>query len=365
MAKQPFTPRELPAQIDYRDLVENIANAHRALGSLNSLLNYLPNPKLLGRTLQTKEAVLSSKIEGTQATMDEVFEYEAQNSAENDDKKQDIKEVINYRRALDKGVKLLKTKPISENLIKDLHKILLSLGRGHNKAPGEFRKIQAYIGRPGATIENALFIPPSADKIIPLFGNLEKYLNSSNEKDRLVQIAIAHYQFEAIHPFLDGNGRVGRLLISLFLFENKLLSHPFLYLSEFFEENRQDYYELLRNVSEQEDWQSWIKFFLNAITIQSKKAETTANNILTLYQKYKEIIDEFNSVYAIHLIDAIFTYPVFSSASIRKNVKIKNTQTLFNLIKKFIDKGIIKEKFPKRKRGKIYVFDELVKILNK
>ena len=366
MSKQPFIPPKLPVKIEYTDLIGHITKAHRAIASLNSLLSHLPNPELLGRTMQTKEAVLSSKIEGTQATLNEVFEYEAEGDKKvNSEKKKDIHEIINYRRALELGVKSLKTTPLAENLVKKLHSILLRSGRGQNKAPGEFRKIQVYIGKPGADIEDAAFIPPPANEIIPLFGNLEKYLNSNEEKDLLVQIAIAHYQFEAIHPFLDGNGRVGRLIISLFLYERKLLSHPFLYLSEFFEEHREDYYGLLRLVSENGDWQGWIKFFLIALATQAEAAEKTGKNILNLRAKYKEKIIDINSVYAINLLDAIFVNPVFGTASIRKDAKIKNTQTFFNLVSKFLKAGIIKDMTPKKQRNKIYAFDELIKLLNK
>lgn len=366
MSTKPFIPRKLPIKIDYSSLIGHITKAHRAIASLNSLLNQLPNPELLGRTMQTKEAVLSSKIEGTQATLNEVLEYEAQKEKKDDsEREKDIHEIINYREALELGVKTLKTTPLAENLIKKIHSILLRSGRGQNKVPGEFRKMQVYIGKPGASIEDASFVPPPANKIIPLFGNLEKYLNSEDEKDPLVQIAIAHYQFEAIHPFLDGNGRVGRLMVSLFLYERQLLSHPFLYLSEFFEEHREDYYELLRLVSEKEKWEDWIKFFLTALATQAEAAEKTGKAILDLHAKYKEKIIDINSVYAINLLDAIFIHPIFRTASIRKEAKVKNTQTFFNLVAKFLEAGIIKDMTPKKRRNKVYAFDELIKLLNK
>lgn len=365
MDKKPFNPLKLPVKINYEPLIGHITKAHRAIASLNSLLNALPNPNLLGRTMQTKEAVLSSKIEGTQATFNEVLAYEAAGDKTENGKKQDIHEIINYRQALDLGIKSLENLPLAENLIKKLHFTLLKSGRGANKAPGEFRKIQVYIGKPGADIFEASYIPPTASEIIPLFTNFENYLNSDNEKDKLVQIAVAHYQFEAIHPFLDGNGRVGRLIITLFLYNQKLLSHPFLYLSEFFEEHRQDYYDLLRAVSEKQDWENWIKFFLNALTIQAQKAEETGKEILKLHHDYKEKITNIHSIYIFNLLDAIFVRPIFTTASLRKYAKIKNTQTFFNLINKFVDAGILKKLNPKQKRNKLYIFEELIKILNK
>ncbi len=365
MSKKPFLPPKLPIKLDYEPLIGHITKAHRAIAGLDALLSALPNPSLLGRTLQTKEAVLSSQIEGTEASLDEVLAYEvASDKNKSETKKQDIDEIINYRKALDLGIKSLDILPLSENLIKRLHATLLKSGRGQNKAPGEFRKIQVYIGMPGAEISEASYIPPTADEIIPLFSNLEKYLNSDEEKDQLVQIAIAHYQFEAIHPFLDGNGRVGRLIISLFLYEKKLLAHPFLYLSEFFEEHRQTYYELLRGVSENQDWESWIKFFLNALAIQAQKAESTGRAILKLHGELKEQIVLINSQYSAHLLDAIFVRPIFSATSLHKHVKIKNTQTLYTLIGKFVDMGILKEVDSKQKRNKVYRFEKLIKILN-
>lgn len=366
MPKKLFNLPKLPVIIDYDQLIGKITEAHRAIASLDSLLSALPNPALLGRTMQTKEAIESSKIEGTEASLEEVLQYEAKaEKKDGSEKQKDIHEVINYRAALDLGIKSLDTLPISENLVKKLHATLLKSGRGANKAPGEFRKVQVYIGRAGSDITEASYIPPTANEIIPLFGNLEKYLNSDEEKDRLVQIAVAHYQFEAIHPFLDGNGRVGRLIISLFLYEKKLLSHPFLYLSEFFEEYRQDYYELLRGVSEKQDWTSWIKFFLSALTTQARKAEDTGKEILKLHASYKEKITEFNSAYAIHLLDAIFVRPIFTTASLRRYAKIKNTQTFFNLVAKFTEAGILKEAAPEKKRNKMYVFTELMDLLKR
>lgn len=366
MSIKPFIPRKLPLEINYGKAIKEITDAHRAIAGLNASLSHLPNPKILGRTMQTKEAVLSSKIEGTRATLNEVFEYEAKMERSKDtEKKLDIQEISNYRDALNHGVQHLKNKPINENLIKKLHEILLRSGRGRGKTPGQFRKTQVYIGRLGASINEASFVPPPPNNINPLITNLEKYLNRDLEKDVLVQIAIAHYQFEAIHPFLDGNGRVGRLLISLFLYKKELLAHPFLYLSEFFEKNREDYYALLSGVSEAGDTLSWVKFFLYALTVQAKKAKQASDDILALHNKLKEEMTKMSSIYAYNLLDAIFMHPVFSSASIRKDSRIKNVQTLFNLIDKFVKAEIIYIVKPKRKRNKIYIFKGLVKIINK
>ncbi len=252
MAKHPFSPPKIPPKINYENLVSEIAQAHKSLARLDALISRLENPQLLSRTFATREAVLSSQIEGTEATLSEVLEQEARDSQkEGTPLEKDFREIINYRLALERGVSMLKEKPLTENFIKELHIILLRSTRGYNKAPGEFRRKLVYIGKPGAGIDKASYVPPLPDAIPELFTNLERYIHSDSERDILIQIGVAHYQFEAIHPFEDGNGRIGRLLISLMLYQKKLLRYPFIYLSEFFEANRRDYYDLLRSVSEQ------------------------------------------------------------------------------------------------------------------
>jgi len=365
MPKNPFIPAKLPVKIDYQELLQELTKAHGSIARLDAMISQLPNPSLLERTFLTKEAVLSSQIEGTQATINEVFEYEAEGYKKDDtNKKRDIQEITNYRLAMRKGAEMLKERPLSENMIKELHRILLQSVRGYNKAPGEFRKQLVYVGAHGAGIENASYVPPPVSEINELFSNFEKYLNSKDEQDVLVQIAIAHFQFEAIHPFLDGNGRIGRLLIPLFLYDRKVLSYPLLYVSQYFEEHRPDYYQLLNNISEKGEWIPWIKFFLRALDEQAVKAQDTSKNILGLYQKYKDIIFGFNSIYALNLLDAIFAYPVFSYKSIKEHVKIRSPQTLITLINKFVEAGIIQQSMPERKRNKIYAFGELMKMLD-
>ena len=259
MPKNPFIPPELPPQIEYKSLVSDIGNAHASIARLDEVLAHLQNPKLLARTFATKEAVLSSQIEGTEATIAEVFEQEAKGiSREDTPRGRDITEIINYRKALERGIEVLRDRPLTENVIKELHKILLFSARGHNKGPGEFRKKLVYIAKPGLSIDNASYVPPLPDEIPGLFSNLEKYIHSNSEQDKIVQIAVSHYQFEAIHPFEDGNGRIGRLLISLMLYNKGFVSYPYIYLSEFFEEHRREYYDLLLGVSERGDWESWI-----------------------------------------------------------------------------------------------------------
>jgi len=363
MSNIPFSPPKLPPKIDYTNLIKEIGQAHNNLGKLNGLLINIPNPGLLTTPLLTKEAVLSSRIEGTQATLDDVFKYEAEEkTSEEGEKEKDIREIINYRKAMSLAIDELKNRPIGENLIKKIHFHLLSSVRGANKDRGNLRRMQVYIGAPSAPIEEATYIPPPITELPHLLSNWESYINSEQEKDPLIQMGIAHYQFEAIHPFMDGNGRIGRLLIPLFLYQRKLLSYPLLYISEFFEKNREDYYALLRRVSEEENWENWIRFFLTALTDQSLKTQVTVLEIIALHNNLKNKIAAINSAYAINLLDVIFTTPIISFASIKKRLKTKSYQTIYNLLTKFVKIGVLKE-VSGRKRNRIYVFQQLLNIL--
>jgi Fic family protein len=363
MAKTPFIPPKLPPKIDYSLLIKEIGQAHDALGQLNGLLINLPNPSLLATPLLTKEAVLSSRIEGTQATLKDVFEYEAEaKSSEEDVKEKDVREIINYRKAMDEAVDELEKRTLGENLLKKAHYTLLDSVRGAHRDRGNFRKSQVYIGPFNSTIENATYVPPPPMEILPLLNNWEKYLNSEEEKDVLIQIGVAHYQFEAIHPFMDGNGRIGRLIIPLFLYQKRLLSHPLLYISEYFEKRRDDYYNLLNGVSKEAKWEDWIRFFLLAVEVQSLKTQETVLKIIILYRKLKEEITQVNAMHAVGLLDIIFVSPIISFVSIKKRIKARSYQTIYNLLGKFIKLGILKE-VPGRKRNRIFVFQQLLDIL--
>lgn len=363
MSNIPFIPPKLPPKIDYTNLIKEIGQAHNNLGKLNGLLINIPNPGLLTTPLLTKEAVLSSRIEGTQATLEDVFKYEAEEKvSEEGEIEKDVREIINYRKAMSLAIDELKNRPIGENLVKKIHFHLLSSVRGANKDRGNLRRIQVYIAAPGTPIEEATYIPPPITEIPSLLSNWESYINSEQEKDPLIQMGIAHYQFEAIHPFMDGNGRIGRLIIPLFLYQRKLLSYPLLYISEFFEKNRKDYYALLKRVSEEENWENWIRFFLTALTDQSLKTQVTVLEIIALHNNLKNKIIAINSAYAINLLDIIFTNPIISFVSIKKRLKTKSYQTIYNLLTKFVKIGILKEVSGKR-RNRIYVFQELLDIL--
>lgn len=364
MVKKPFNPPFLPPIMDYSSIFGKIIKTREMIARYDEAVKRLLNPDIIQRFFATKEAVLSSKIEGTQATLDEVLLYDAKNTkSEENEKEKDYQEIFNYRLAIKRGKEFLEKRPISENFIKDLHKILLNSTRGKNKNPGEFRKNQVFIGPYGATIEQATFIPAEPQNIIGLFSNLEKYLNTKDAMDPLVQIAIAHYQFETIHPFMDGNGRVGRLLVPLFLYENKVTSYPNIYISEFLEEHRDVYYKLLRNVSEKEEWIPWVNFFIDAVYEQTKMTFERVKKIEKLYRSLKEIMPKVGSIYANSFLDAIFIKPTFMVKTIKEISGITNTQTLYSVIEKFVDLKIIKNITPGSARNKIYAFSALKNII--
>jgi Fic family protein len=368
--KGPSDLPKLPAQINYNDLVDQITKAHSSLARLDEMLRHIPNPSLIEQTFLTQEAVLSSKIEGTQVTLEEVLKKEAEQGGEHveedSEKGRDIREVWNYRRAFRMGLDMIaEGEPLAENNVKKLHRTLLQSVRGKTRAPGEFRKGQVHIGPPGTPMEDARYVPPGAGEISDLYSNFDKYLNNpAAEKDVLVQIAVAHYQFEAIHPFMDGNGRVGRLLIPLFLFKRGVISSPLMYVSQYFEENRHDYYDLLADVSYKDAWTPWIRFFLNGLCVQAAIASEAGRAITQLRSEHQAHLSEYKSTYAYSILDAMFAQPYFTPNLISAKSGIKNKQTVLNLIEKFKAAGIVVDLIPSRKRNKVYEFKQLTDLLN-
>ncbi len=364
MTKQPFIPPKLPPKVDYSTLLMKIVEARDVVARFDEAVKKLPNPEIIQRSIRTKEAVLSSRIEGTQVTLNEVFFLDAKDELnEKTQQQMDYREVINYRKAIAVGKNLLKERPLTENVIKELHKILLDSVRGKNKNPGQFRREQVYIGKPGVSINQASFIPVPPQVISDLFSDLDKFLHLEKNIDPIVQIAIAHYQFEAIHSFADGNGRVGRLMIPLFLYEKKVTSYPNIFVSEYLEEHREEYYLRLKNVSEKGEWVEWIEFLLGAIIDQTRKTRGVVHEIENLYKELHDNSHKFNSIYTGALIDAIFQAPHFTVRKIKKISGIKNNQTLYNLIDKFVDDGILVDTLPDISRNKIYKFEKLMQII--
>jgi Fic family protein len=281
---KPFVPTNLPMEgIRWAELVPMLGKANRALAHYDGVLLGVPNPDVLLSPLTTQEAVLSSKIEGTQATLGEVLRFEAGDAPEKVERRNDIHEILNYRRALRVAENGMKERPFNLNLIKQLHEILLDSVRGKNKTPGRFRTTQNWIGTPGSPIEEAQFVPPDPMLLHGLMDNWEKYYHYE-EKDPLVQLALVHAQFEIIHPFNDGNGRLGRIVIPLFLFEKELLRRPMFYLSSYLDEKRDVYIDHLRALDGSIDsWQRWVVFFLEAVVEQARINSEKAKNIMLLY----------------------------------------------------------------------------------
>lgn len=336
-----------------------ITNAYHALGELKGrMFRDVINPSLIVAPLLNKEAVASSKIEGTQTTVEEVLKYEAQGKKKEDP---DIREILNYREAIYQSVDFLKKKPTGENLIKQLHKILLTSVRGKDKDPGNFRRTSVHLGKPGSTVNEAFYVPPKPAEISALMKNWIEYLHNE-EQDFIIKVAITHYQFEAIHPFMDGNGRVGRLLIPIILFEQNIIPYPYFYISEYFEQHRQDYYEALRLVDQERDWISWIRFFLIAVHETAIQIQKKVMSMYELYSKVKEQILKMNSQYAQLLLDLFFERPIISAKEITKKLDQPSRQTLYNLIDKFEEEGIVTE-ITGNKRNKVYAFGELLEII--
>ena len=296
--------------------------------------------------------------------MVEVFEFEASKQADiQTEKQKDIQEIINYRKSIGIAVNWLAKKPITINMIKEVHSILLNSVRGKDKGRGRFRAVQNWIGRPGASIEQAEYVPPEPMRIMEFLSNFEKYIHYE-EKDILVQLAIVHAQFEIIHPFVDGNGRVGRILIPLFLYEKRLLSLPMFYISEYFETNRDEYYDRLKAITSEKRWEEWIEFFLNAVVEQSKTNSQKAKAILELYKKKKDRIQEITrSQYVIKIIDTLFAKPIFSSANFicESGIPKPSAMRFINLLEKENIISLLRK--GKGRTPNIFIFNKLLQVI--
>lgn len=361
----PYIPDELPLQdLDYKELFGLIGKANAELARYDGLLQGIPNPEVMLSPLTTQEAVLSSKIEGTQATVDEVLEHEA-GIVKEAEKEKDIQEIVNYRMALFGSRAYLKDYPIRLGFICELHKILLNSVRGQEKTPGAFRLDQNWIGKEGCTVEEATFVPPSPLILKEFLAKWETYMDF-DDADFLLQMAIVHAQFELLHPFKDGNGRIGRLLIPLFLYQKKALSQPMFYLSEYLEANRDEYYQRLKSISEDGDWNGWIIFFLKAIATQAKENSIRVKSIMVLYEEVKAQIQETtHSQYTVYLLDAIFNKPIFKVSDLVKKLKAEydiHEKTTPGLLRQLKQVGILRELQPgSGRRSAVLYFPQLLK----
>jgi Fic family protein len=365
MPAKPYQPDPLPIEtLDKDVLFSAVGEANAALARYDGLLMAMVNPAVMLSPLTNQEAVLSSRIEGTQATVEEVLEHEA-GQEYGEDKKQDIQEIINYRRALHLATESVTDRPISLGLIRELHKVLMDSVRGQDKEPGEFRKDQNWIGAPGCPIEQATFIPPGPLQLMDHMHNWESYL-SKKDADPIMQTAIVHAQFELLHPFKDGNGRIGRLLIPLFLFSKDRLSGPMFYLSAYLERNRDEYYARLRAVSEKGDWTGWAAFFLQAVTEQAQQNSATLRQIMDLYEvTRKQVRDITRSPHAPQVVDALFDRPIFTAADIARRAEVPKP-TVHKLINTLLEEGVLDTVRPAAgRRPAILIFAELLNTLER
>jgi Fic family protein len=354
-----------PAELDLATLFPLVGPANAAVARYEGVLAGIPNPNVLLSPLTAREAVLSSKIEGTQVTLGEVLEFEAQGNLldESTPKKADAREVLNYRAALNEATRMMADGlPLSQRLIKAAHRVLMDGVRGRSKDPGEYRRIPNWIGPDGCAIEHARFVPPGADQIDTAMANWEAYIHA-DAPDRLVQLAIVHAEFESIHPFLDGNGRLGRLIIPLFLYAHGLLSRPNFYLSEYLEAKRDEYYDRMLAVSRGDDWTGWAAFFLRGIIAQAEVNTRKAQAILTLHQEKRDwVVEVTHSQYAVRALDWIFQRPIFRTPDFIMSAQIPGP-TARTIVRTLRDNGMLREMVPASGRAPaVFMFPELLNI---
>ena len=353
----PLPPKDLEPSWD---LMKLNSDADRALSELSGLAQLLPNVHLLSGTFQRREAVLSSRIEGTYTTMQELFLFEAGGA---DEEVGDVREVWNYVHALDHGLKSLERLPICNRLIKEIHGKLMTGVRGGDKTPGEFRDRQNYIGaRPSTKIQDATYIPPPVKDMRRCMNDLENFINGHCQLPPLVREALIHYQFEAIHPFHDGNGRIGRLLFSLGLCAENIVQYPLLYLSEYIEKRKSEYYDLLFGISAESAWLPWIEFFLRAIIEQSRDAKSRAYQLHDLMQEYRNRLVQMRApASTLKVLERLFYIPAISSVQATRTIG-GQSKTGLAAIRRLEEAGILIEVPTNRQRNKLYLAEGIHKI---
>jgi Fic family protein len=341
-----FIPAPLPPNPPLRwddELQYLLSKADRALGRLDGSIQTLPDPDLFVMMYVRKEAVLSSQIEGTQSSLNDLLELEA--SIADARRPADVGEVVNYVGAMNYGLARLHELPISVRLIREIHSQLLRGVRGRHLDPGEIRKTQNWIGPQGCTLNEATFVPPPPHEIENHLSDLEKFIHSDENIPPLIKIGLIHAQFETIHPFLDGNGRVGRLLITFLLCQSEILIRPVLYLSYYFKRHRARYYELLQNIRDKGEWEEWIKFFLEGVATVSLEATATARAIVELRESHRQtIIDNFGrgAGNALRVLESLYKTPFTTTTAVIKLLKI-TFPPASALIQKMVDRDILIE----------------------
>ncbi len=358
-----FIPELLPHKPDIkinRELNKVLSEADRALARLDGISYILPNPDLFVAMYVRHEAVLSSQIEGTQSSLEDVLKFEAEKKKKPGD---DRVEVLNYIDAMNYGLERLKTIPLSLRLIKELHKRLMTNTRGGHKTPGEFRNSQNWIGgNDQFNIEQAIFVPPPVYEMDRALSNLEKFFHNTETYPALIHCGIAHAQFETIHPFLDGNGRLGRLLITFLLCQQNILKKPLLYLSYYLKANRSEYYDRLMAIRNKGDWEGWLEFFLNGVIEVSHKAALTAKNIMDLQKNHKELIitkiGSRNQGLVLH--EYMFDLPYLNSNMVKKHLSC-TAKSAISLLNQFLEIGIVEE-ITGGKRNRVFAYSQYLNL---
>ncbi|MFP4474004.1 MAG: Fic family protein [Desulfatibacillaceae bacterium] len=334
-------PPDPPIEMD-PEMLRLLSDADRVLGRLDGVATTLPDPNLFVAMYVKQEAVYSSQIEGTQSTLEDLLEYEA--IPVKDSHPRDVDEVVNYVRAMNHGLNRLGDLPLCLRLIKEIHAELLSGVRGSERSPGEFRTTQNWIGPGGCMLGNAEFVPPPPHEMHKALDNFEKFLHDNHDLPVLIHCALAHAQFETIHPFLDGNGRIGRLLITFLLCQQSILEKPLLYLSYFLKAHRSEYYERLMAIRNQGDWEGWIKFFLRGVKDVSRAATNTAREILELRERHRSALFQMgsSSANALKLLDYMYRRPIVSINEAKDLLDVSYV-TASSVIKKMEKAGFLKE----------------------
>ena len=357
-----FVPAPLPPRFDIAPAtISRLSAADFALGQLRGIGQMLPNAQLLIAPFLRREAILSSRIEGTIASLDQLILFEVEPSGE--PQNSDVGEVANYVSAMEYGLKRLEELPVSLRLIRELHEKLLTGVRGQDRRPGEFRQTQNAIGQQGRPVEEARYIPPPVVQMNQALSDFELFLHEPTELPILIQLALVHYQFEAIHPFLDGNGRIGRLLLSLLLCEKGYLTQPILYLSGFLEKHQDQYIDSLLRVSQNGDWIGWVNFFLEGVAEQSKDAVERSRLLLDLRQQYRERAQTARaSALPLQLLDELFQIPglTISMAQGLLGVTYVSAQ---RSVERLVGLGILEE-VTGRQRNRVYLAPEILGIVN-
>ncbi len=356
-----FVPAPLPPSIEWdNELVLALSRADAALSRLSGVGSQLPNPHLLIDPYVRREAVLSSRIEGTQASLSDLFVDEV-DPARVEASRDDVLEVRNYVAALEYGLSRLADLPLSLRLVREIHQRLMTGVRGGHATPGEFRRSQNWIGRPGSTIETADYVPPPPDEMLEALADWERFLHDHGTLPDLVQCALIHEQFEAIHPFLDGNGRVGRLLITLFLVERGRLRQPLLYLSAYFEAHREEYYEALQAVRTRADWHGWLLYFLVGVEQIAEKAAEQAAELGDMRERYRAMVA--GKPKALALVDELFRSPAANAASVARALGVSDP-TARTAIAALERVGLLEE-HTGRAWGKLWIARPVIELLER